>query len=110
MAILKRSCLEDIAYLRRNIIRSLPGPLGGFPAVCRVASDDMSNSWERKMKTHRQDPVSRDAVKNGRARLNRLRGLVVEHRCPVGVLEARHRIMGDVAHMHELLLARGEQD
>src|SRR5271170_7855412 len=26
------------------------------------------------------------------------------------MLEARHWIMGDVTHMHELLLARGEQD
>src|SRR5260370_1035151 len=28
----------------------------------------------------------------------------------LGVLQARHRVMGDVTHMHELLLARGEQD
>src|ERR1700738_2264954 len=109
-AILKRSCLEDIACLRRDVIRSLPGPLDGFPVVCRVVSDDMSNSRERKMIAHHHDPIGRDAVQNGLARLDRLRGLVVEHRRPVGMLEAGHRIMGDVAHMHELLLARGEED
>src|SRR6202023_2678567 len=29
---------------------------------------------------------------------------------PVGVLQTRHRVMGDITHMDELLLARGEQD
>src|ERR1700730_14511916 len=109
-AMLKRACLEHIACLRRDVIRSLPGPLDGFPVVCRVVSDDMSNSRERKMIAHHHDPIRRDAVQNGLARLDRLRGLIVEHRRPVGMLEAGHRIMGDVAHMHELLLARGEQD
>ena len=62
------------------------------------------------MIAHHHDPIGRDAVQNGLARLDRLRGLVVEDRRPVGVLQARHRVMGDVTHMHELLLARGEQD
>jgi hypothetical protein len=60
-AILKRSCLEDIAR-RRDVIRSLPDPLGSFPVVCRVPSDDMSNSRERKMIAHHQYPVGRDAA------------------------------------------------
>jgi hypothetical protein len=66
-AILKRSCLEDIARLRRVAIRSLPSPLGRFPVVCRVISDDMSNCRERKMIAHHHDPVGRDAVQNGLA-------------------------------------------
>src|SRR6266478_5149706 len=71
-------CLEDIACLRRDVIRSLPGPLGGFPVVCRVVSDDMSNSWERKMIAHHHHPLGRDAAQNGLARLDRLRWGVVE--------------------------------
>ena len=47
---------------RRDVIRSLPDPLGSFPVVCRVASDDMSNSRERKMIAHHHDPVGRDAL------------------------------------------------
>jgi len=62
------------------------------------------------MIAHHHDPIGRDAVQNGLARLDCLGGLVVEDGRPVGVLQARHRVMGDVAHMHELLLARGEQD
>src|SRR5580704_12718104 len=96
--------------LLMSVIRPLPGPLGSFPVICSVAADDMSDSRERKMKAHHHEPISRNAVQNGLARLDRLRGLVVEHRRPLGMLEARHRIVGDVAHMHELLLARGEQD
>ena len=46
-------CLEAIAR-RRDVIRSLPDPLGSFPVVCRVASNDMSNSWEWKMIAHHQ--------------------------------------------------------
>jgi hypothetical protein len=92
-ASLKRSCLEDIAC-RRHVIRWLPDPLGGLPVVCRVASDDMSNSRERKMIAHHRDPIGRDAVENGLARLDRLRGVVVEDRRPVGVLQTRHRVMG----------------
>src|SRR6476660_5616744 len=103
-ATLKRSCLEDIACLRRDVIRSLPGPLGGFPVVCRVVSDDMSNSRERKMIANHHDLIGGDSVQNGLARLDRLRGLIIEHRRPVETLEARHRVMGDVAHMHELLV------
>jgi hypothetical protein len=48
--------------------RLATGPLGGFPVVCRVAPDDMSNSWERKMIAHHHDPIGRDAVQNGLAR------------------------------------------
>jgi hypothetical protein len=62
------------------VIRSLPGPLGGFPVVCRVVTDDMSNSWERKMIAHHHDPVGRDPVEDGLARLDRLCGIVVEDR------------------------------
>src|SRR5258708_19586415 len=40
----------------RDVIRSLPDPLGSFPVVCRVASDDMSNSRERKMIAHHHNP------------------------------------------------------
>ena len=40
---------------RSDVVRSLPDPLGGFPAVCRVVSDDMSNAWERKMIAHHHD-------------------------------------------------------
>src|SRR5271155_5269670 len=89
---------------------SLPDPLGGFPVVCRIASDDMSYSRERKMIAHHHDPIGRDSVQNGFARLDRLHGVVVENGCPVGVLQTRHRVVGNVTHMHELLLARGEQD
>src|SRR6266481_6279479 len=87
------------------VIRSLPGPLFGSPVVCGVVSDDMSNSRERKMITHYLDPIGRDAAQNGLARLDRLRAIVVEDGRPVGMLQARHRVMGDVTHMHEL---RGE--
>ena len=62
------------------------------------------------MIAHRHDPIGRDAVQNGLARLDRLHGIVVEDRRPVRVLQARHRVMGDVTHMHELFLVRGEQD
>src|SRR5258707_10306033 len=89
---------------------SLPGPLGSFPVICRAVPDDMSNSRERKMIAQRHDPIGRDTVQDGLARLDRLGGLVVEDWRPVGVLQARHWVMGDVSHMHELLLARGEQD
>src|SRR6266404_5235969 len=105
----KHFCLEDIER-RRDVIRSLPGPLFGFPVVCRVVSDDMSNSRERKMIAHHHDLIGGDAVQNGLARLDRLRGIVVEDGRPFGVLQTRHRVMGDVTHMDELLLARGEQD
>ena len=40
----------------------LPRPRGGFPVVCRVAPDDMSNTWERKMTAHHHDSIGRDAV------------------------------------------------
>jgi hypothetical protein len=46
-------------------IRLLPSPLHGFPVVCSVAADDMSNSGERKMIAHRHDHVGRDTVQNG---------------------------------------------
>src|SRR5258708_8152145 len=108
MAILKGSCWLDIVCLRTDVIRSLPVRRGSFPVICRAVSDDVSNSRERKMISHRHYPIGRDAVQNGPARLDRLRGIVVEDRRPVGVLQARHRVMGDVTHMHELLLARGE--
>src|SRR6478752_9434965 len=74
--ILKSPCLEDIAR-RRDVFRSLPDPLGSFPVVCRVASDDMSNSRERKMIAHHHGLIGRDPVQNGLARLDRLRGVVV---------------------------------
>src|SRR5258707_10412255 len=57
---------------------SLPGPLGSFPVICRVVPDDMSNSRERKMIAQRHDPIGRDTVQDGLARLDRLGGLVVE--------------------------------
>src|ERR1700692_3090740 len=104
------SYLKAIAFLRKNIIRSLPGPLDGFPAVCRVVSDNMSDRREREMVAHGHHPIGRDAVEDGLARLNCLRGLVVEEGRPVGMLQARHGVMSDVAHMHELFVARGEQD
>ena len=62
------------------------------------------------MIAHHHDPIGRDAVENGLARLDRLRGVVVEDGRPIGVLQARHRVMRDVTHMHELLRAGGEQD
>src|SRR6267378_3775834 len=96
--------LEDIAR-RRDVFRSLPDPLGSFPMVCRVASDDVSNSREWKMIAHHHDPIGRDAVQNRLARLDRLRGIVVEDGRPVGMLQARHWVMGDVTHMHELVVA-----
>src|SRR6476659_7284116 len=49
---------------RRDVIRSLPDPLGSFPVVCRVASDDMSNSRERKMIAHHHDLIGRDATRS----------------------------------------------
>jgi hypothetical protein len=49
------------------VIGSRPDPLGRFPVVCRVASDDMSDSRERKMIAHYLDPIGRDAVQNGLA-------------------------------------------
>src|SRR6476646_805689 len=61
--ILKRPCLEDIAR-RRDVFRSLPDPLGSFPVVCRVASDDMSNSRERKMIAHHHGLIGRDATRS----------------------------------------------
>src|ERR1700693_1324647 len=70
----------------------------------------MSNSWERKMIAHHHDPIGRDPVQNGLARLDRLRGIVVEDGRPVGLLQARDRVVGDVTHVHELLVARSEQD
>src|SRR5580658_6900915 len=96
--------------LLMSVIRPLPGPLGSFPVICRVAADDMSDSRERKMKAHHHEPISRNTVQDGLARLDRLRGVVVEDGRPVGALQARHRVMGDVTHMHELFVARGEQD
>ena len=65
--------MEDISSFRRDVIRSLPGPLFGFPVLCGVVWDDMSNSRERKMITHHLDPIGRDAAQNGLARLDRLR-------------------------------------
>jgi hypothetical protein len=38
---------------------------------------------------HHHDPIGRDAVQNGLARLDRLGGLVVEDGGPVGALQAR---------------------
>src|ERR1700686_3339260 len=70
-AILKCSCLEEIAC-RRHVIRSLPDPLGGLPVVCRVASDDMSNSRERKMIADHHGPIGPDAGPEGFWRLDRL--------------------------------------
>src|ERR1700722_9816698 len=89
-AILKRSYLARC----RDVIGSLPDPLGSFPVVCRVAPDDMPNSRERKMIAHHHDPIGRDAVQNGLARLDRLRGIVVEDGRPFRVLQTRHRVMG----------------
>jgi hypothetical protein len=80
-------------------------PTVWLPSGMRCRTDDMSNSRERKMITHYLDPIGRDAAQNGLARLDRLRAIVVEDGRPVGVLQARHRVMGDVTHMHEL---RGE--
>src|SRR5580698_6645680 len=96
--------------LLMSVIQPLPGPLGGFPAICRVVPDDMSNGREWKMKAHHHEPISRNTVQDGLARLDRLRGIVVEDGRPLGALQARHRVMGDVTHMHELFVARGEQD
>ena len=84
--------------------------MDGLPAICLVVFDDVADRRERKMIAHRHDPVGRDAVQDRLARVDRLRGVVVEDRRSLEVLQARHRVMGDVAHMHELLLARGEQD
>src|SRR5258708_18109524 len=70
----------------------------------------MSDSRERKMIAHYLDPIGRNTAQNGLARLDRLRGIVVEDGRPIGVLQARHRVMGNITHMHELLVARGEQD
>jgi NAD(P)-dependent dehydrogenase (short-subunit alcohol dehydrogenase family) len=108
--VVAKSCLGGIAFLRRDIIRSLPGPLDGFPAICRALSDDMSDRREREMIAHGHHPIGCDAVQDGQARLDRLRRIVVEEGRPVWALQARHRVMGDVAHVRELLLARGEQD
>jgi hypothetical protein len=85
-------------------------PLGGLPTICLVVSDNMSNGWERKVVTHGHHPIGRNAVQDRLTRVDRPRGIIIEDRRPLGVLQARHRIMGDVAHMHELLLAGGKQD
>src|ERR1700735_154423 len=70
----------------------------------------MSNTWERKMTAHHHGSIGRDAVQDGLARLDRLRGLVVEDRRPVGGLAACPRVMGNITHINKLLLARSEQD
>ena len=57
-----RFCAEDIVR-RRDFIGSRPYPLGGFPMVCRVASDDMSNGRERKMIAYDPDTIGRDAIR-----------------------------------------------
>src|SRR5580658_6423385 len=82
--------------LLMSVTQPLPGPLGSFPVICRVASDDVSDSREREMKAHHHEPIGRDPIEDGLARLDRLCRLVVENRRPVGVLQARHRVMGDV--------------
>jgi hypothetical protein len=48
---------------------------------------------------HRHDAIGRDAVQNGLARLDRLRGIEVEDRRPIRVLQAGHRVVGDVTHI-----------
>jgi hypothetical protein len=56
------------------------------------------------MIAHHHDPIDSDAVQNDLARPDRRGGIVVEDGCPVRALQACHRIMGDVTHVHELLL------
>jgi len=61
------------------------------------------------MTAHHHDPIDRNAVQDGLARLDRLRGLVVEDRRPVGVLQARNAGMNNgvtVAATASVALAR----
>ena len=44
----------------------------------------MSDRWEREVIAHGHHPIGRDAVQSGLARLDRLRGVVVEDPRPVG--------------------------
>ena len=60
-----------------------------------VVSDDMSDRQERKMIAHRHNSVGRDAVQDTLTGVDRLGGVVVEDRRPLGVLQACHRTMGD---------------
>jgi hypothetical protein len=53
----RRSCLEDIACFRSDVIRSLPGPQFGFPVVCGVET----------ILTRRTRKSFRDSSKNKRA-------------------------------------------
>src|SRR5712671_7600867 len=62
----------------KMFIRSLPGQMGGFPVVCGVAADDMSDCRERNIIAHRHDPIGRDAVQNGLARLDTARRRLIE--------------------------------
>ena len=84
--------------------------MDGFPAICLVGFDDMADPRGRKTIAHRHDPVGRNAVQDRLVRVDRPGWVVVEDRRSLGVLQARHRVMGDVTHVHELLLARGEED
>src|SRR5258708_19608838 len=59
--------LEDIAR-RRDVFRSLPDPLGSFPMVCRVVSDDVSNSRACKTIPHHHDPLVPTPAPNPLAR------------------------------------------
>jgi hypothetical protein len=64
----------------------------------------------REVIAHHHDPVGRNPIKDGLARLDRLCGIVVEDRRPLRVQQARHRVVRDVTHVDELLIAGREQD
>src|SRR5271156_724088 len=110
MATLKRCLLKNITVPPESAIYSLPSPMGGLPAIGLVVSDNVSDRREWKMVAHRHNAVGRGPVQDSLARLDRLGGVVVKDRRPLGTLQACHRIMGDIAHEHELLRARGKQN
>ena len=57
------------------------------------------------MTAQRHDPVGRDTVENGLARLDRLRGIIIEDWRPLRVLQACHGIVRNITHVDELLIA-----